>query len=195
MLSTDVVSAPYAPPISRPGILLLNNDIDGDGAVLGNGQDYEETDTTDPVYPTDFKVDVNGINGSKSDVHIRYGVNSQVPILRFAHGPLRLTAVAEPGHRDPKCSQPSQPRLVQRSLDRQPEHDRRSLKNNGASMLPRSELTSTSRTTTSAVPRRHSLTPMFAMSRWSHHYSVKNHFVLFRSNYDSQPREDVAGGI
>jgi len=28
---------------------------------------------------------------------------------------------------------------------------------------------------------------------WSHHYSVKNHFVLFRSNYDSQPRADVAG--
>ena len=30
---------------------------------------------------------------------------------------------------------------------------------------------------------------------WAHHYSVKNHFVLFRSNYDSQPRADVAGGI
>ena len=35
VLGTDVVSAPYAPPFSRPGILLLNNDLDGDGAVLG----------------------------------------------------------------------------------------------------------------------------------------------------------------
>lgn len=77
VLGTDVVSAPYAPPISRPGILLLNNDVDGDGAVLGNNQDYEETDTTDPVYPTDFKVDVSGINGSKADARVRYGVNSK----------------------------------------------------------------------------------------------------------------------
>ncbi|MDP2601531.1 MAG: CARDB domain-containing protein [Deltaproteobacteria bacterium] len=77
VLGTDVVSAPYSPPISRPGILLLNSDIDGDGAVLGNNQDYEETDTTDPVYPTDFKVDVSGINNSKADLRIRYGVNSK----------------------------------------------------------------------------------------------------------------------
>lgn len=77
VLGTDVVSAPYTPPISRPGILLLNNDIDSDGAVLGNGQDYEETDSTDPVYPTDFRVDVSGIDGTKADVRIRYGVNSR----------------------------------------------------------------------------------------------------------------------
>ncbi len=77
VLGTDVVSAPYTPPISRPAILLLNNDIDGDGAVLGNGQDYEETDTTDPVYPTDFRVDVSGIDANKADVRIRYGVNSR----------------------------------------------------------------------------------------------------------------------
>ena len=77
VLGTDVVSAPYAPPISRPAILLLNSDIDGDGAVLGNSQDYEETDTTDPVYPTDFKVDVSGINNTKADVRVRYGVSSK----------------------------------------------------------------------------------------------------------------------
>jgi M6 family metalloprotease-like protein len=77
VLGTDVVSAPYTPPISRPGILLLNNDADGDGAVLTNGTDYEETDTTDPVFPTDFKVDVNGVDGSKADVRVRYGVNSR----------------------------------------------------------------------------------------------------------------------
>lgn len=77
ILGTDVVSSPYEPPISRPAILLLNNDGDGDGAVLGNGQDYEEVDTTDPVYPTDFKIDVSGIDGTKADLRVRYGVNSR----------------------------------------------------------------------------------------------------------------------
>jgi M6 family metalloprotease-like protein len=77
VLGTDVVSAPYTPPISRPAILLLNNDIDGDGAVLDNGLDYEETDTTDPVYPTDFNVSVSGIDSSKADLRVRYGVNSK----------------------------------------------------------------------------------------------------------------------
>ena len=77
VLGTDVVSAPFTAPISRPHILLLNNDIDGDGAVLGNAQDYEETDTTDPVFPTDFRIDVSGIDGTKADVRVRYGVNSR----------------------------------------------------------------------------------------------------------------------
>ena len=71
------MSPPYTAPIARPSILLLNNDGDGDGAVLTNGQDYEETDTTDPVFPTDFKVDVSGVSGSKADVRVRYGVNSR----------------------------------------------------------------------------------------------------------------------
>jgi M6 family metalloprotease-like protein len=77
VLGTDVVSAPYTPPIARPAVLLLNNDIDGDGAVLANGTDYEETDTTDPVFPTDFRVDVSGIDGTKANVRVRYGVNSR----------------------------------------------------------------------------------------------------------------------
>ena len=77
VLGTDVVSGGFAPPISRPKILLLHNDVDGDGAVLGNGQDYEETDTSDPVFPTDFKVDVSAVNGSSAKVRVRYGVNSR----------------------------------------------------------------------------------------------------------------------
>ncbi|MDY7224819.1 CARDB domain-containing protein [Hyalangium rubrum] len=77
VLGTDVVSGPFSPPIARPAILLLNNDGDGDGSVLGNGQDYEETDTTDPVFPTDFRVDVSGEDGTKAEVRIRYGVNSR----------------------------------------------------------------------------------------------------------------------
>jgi len=77
VLGTDVYSDLGTAPIVRRSIMILNNDADGDGPVLGNGADYEETDFTDPVYPTDFKVDVSGIDGSKADVRIRYGVNSR----------------------------------------------------------------------------------------------------------------------
>lgn len=56
---------------------IRSDDADDDGSVLGNGEDYEETDYTDPVYPTDFKVEVNGIDGMKADVHVTYGVNSK----------------------------------------------------------------------------------------------------------------------
>ncbi len=77
VLGTDVVSGSYVAPITRPGLLLLSSDTDGDGPVLANGQDYRETDNTDPVYPVDFDVDVNGIDGSKADLHVRYGVNGK----------------------------------------------------------------------------------------------------------------------
>ncbi|WPU93943.1 hypothetical protein SNE25_00195 [Mucilaginibacter sabulilitoris] len=77
VFGTDVVSAPWVPPISRPVILLLNNDADGDGSVLTNGKDYKETDHTDPTFPTDFKVGVSGINGSNASVRVQYGVNSK----------------------------------------------------------------------------------------------------------------------
>ena len=68
VLGTDAFQP--TPPILRPGVLLLSNDADGDGSVLGNGADYEETDYTDPVYPTDFRVDVSGIDGTKADVEM-----------------------------------------------------------------------------------------------------------------------------
>jgi len=56
----DVVSPPYTPPFSRPGLLLLPQDGDADGEVLSNGENYRETDFSDPTYPTDFRVDVSG---------------------------------------------------------------------------------------------------------------------------------------
>lgn len=77
VVGTDVVSGPYTPPTNRPGILRLRKDADGDGDILSNGEDYKETDTTDPAFPTDFKVSVSGIDGSKADVRIQYGVNSK----------------------------------------------------------------------------------------------------------------------
>lgn len=77
VLVTDVDSTPGDAPISRPFILLVPNDIDGDGSVLINGRDYKETDTTDPTYPTDFKLSVSGITADKADVLVEYGVNSR----------------------------------------------------------------------------------------------------------------------
>jgi M6 family metalloprotease-like protein len=74
VLGTDVASPPYTAPFTRPGILLLPNDADGDGSVLANGQDYEETDFTSAGFPADFRVDIAGVDGTKADVRVRYGV-------------------------------------------------------------------------------------------------------------------------
>jgi M6 family metalloprotease-like protein len=77
VLVTDVDSSPGDAPISRPAILLVNNDPDGDGSVLVNGKDYRETDTTDPTFPTDFKLSVSGITADKADIKVEYGINSK----------------------------------------------------------------------------------------------------------------------
>lgn len=77
VLVTDVDSTPGDAPISRPLIILVPNDVDGDGSVLTNNTDYEETDTTDPTFPTDFKLSVSGITATNADVKVEYGVNSK----------------------------------------------------------------------------------------------------------------------
>jgi M6 family metalloprotease-like protein len=77
VLGSDVVSPPYTPPFSRPGLLLLPPDTDSEGAALSNGENYRETDFSDPTYPTDFRVDVSGIDATKADLRIRYGVLSK----------------------------------------------------------------------------------------------------------------------
>lgn len=74
VLGTDVVSPPYTPPFARPAILLLPPDTGNEGAALSNGENYRETDFSDPTFPTDFRVDVSGIDGSKADLRVRYGV-------------------------------------------------------------------------------------------------------------------------
>jgi M6 family metalloprotease-like protein len=75
VLGTDMVSPPWNPPFARPEILLLGPG--GDGPVLTNGQGYKETDFTDPMFPSDFRADVSGIDGTKADVRIRYGANGK----------------------------------------------------------------------------------------------------------------------
>lgn len=76
-LVTDVDSTPGDAPISRPVIILVGNDLDSDGSVLTNGADYEATDSSDPTYPTDFKLSVSGITADKADSTVQYGINSK----------------------------------------------------------------------------------------------------------------------
>jgi M6 family metalloprotease-like protein len=74
VVGTDVASPPYLPPFARPTVLLLANDSDGDGPVLGNGQNYRETDSTSAGFPADFRADVSGVSAAEANVRIRYGV-------------------------------------------------------------------------------------------------------------------------
>jgi len=77
-LVTDVISSGYPTPIDRPGLLKVPNDPDGDGSVLVNGLDYEETDMTNGLtYPVPFRIVVNGIDGTKANVTIQYGTNNR----------------------------------------------------------------------------------------------------------------------
>jgi M6 family metalloprotease-like protein len=81
VLGTDVSFAEnYEDAARRKPVMLLPNDIDGDGPVLGNGQDYEEQDVSPPDgpnFPTDFSATVTNIDGTKADVRVQYGVYSQ----------------------------------------------------------------------------------------------------------------------
>lgn len=74
VLGTDVVSPPYVAPFSRPGILLLPPDSTPHGDVLSAGEDYRETDFSDPTFPSDFRVDVTAIHPDRAELRIRYGV-------------------------------------------------------------------------------------------------------------------------
>jgi M6 family metalloprotease-like protein len=77
VLVTDVDSTPGDAPISRPLIIRVRNDADGDGSVLVNGLDYRETDSSDPTFPTDFRMRAVGVSATKADIKVEYGVNSR----------------------------------------------------------------------------------------------------------------------
>lgn len=70
VLGTDVVSPTFTVPQSRRGIILLPNDPDGDGPVLGAGADYEEAD---PSGPAQFSLDVVSTTADSARVRVRYG--------------------------------------------------------------------------------------------------------------------------
>ncbi|WP_157975930.1 CARDB domain-containing protein [Lewinella sp. IMCC34191] len=77
VLGTDVVSMPYTPPFQRPAILLLPNDGDGDGSVLNTGNDYRETDFTDPTFPAELVATVTDRSGGAATINVKYGVNGK----------------------------------------------------------------------------------------------------------------------
>ena len=77
VIGTDGITGLFVPPFERPGLLFLANDADGDGQILGNTEDYEEVDFSDPTFPTDFKVSVTSEDGNKAEVRVQYGVNSK----------------------------------------------------------------------------------------------------------------------
>jgi hypothetical protein len=72
VLGTDVRSGSFEPVFLRPDILLLANN-----PVQGNGGSYAEVDHSTPIYPVEFRTDVSGIDGTKADLRIRYGVNDR----------------------------------------------------------------------------------------------------------------------
>jgi hypothetical protein len=74
VLGTDVVSNPGVAPVARPVILKLPTHPSDDGAVLGDGDHYQEIDPTDGL---EFRADVSGIDGTKADLRIRYGANGR----------------------------------------------------------------------------------------------------------------------
>ncbi|MFT6804288.1 MAG: M6 family metalloprotease-like protein [Nitriliruptoraceae bacterium] len=83
IIGTDMLSDTSTAPVVRRQIILLPDDVDGDGPIIDTGEDYEETDVTDPMFPTDFKVDVVSIDGDTADIRIRYGASSRPdPSLR-----------------------------------------------------------------------------------------------------------------
>ena len=77
VLGTDAISNPSTAPTSRPTILLLADDRDGDGAVLGTGQDFSALDYSEPTFPAEFHVTVKAIGGGKAVVNVKYGVNGK----------------------------------------------------------------------------------------------------------------------
>jgi len=77
VLGTDVSSAPFSPPIARPGILLLSTIVPSAGPVLGNTDIYRETDTTSPVFPVEFTATASNFTGNTADLRIQYGINGK----------------------------------------------------------------------------------------------------------------------
>ncbi|KAH0559308.1 hypothetical protein GP486_004181 [Trichoglossum hirsutum] len=73
VLLTDVHL--YSDLTTRPvQILLAPIDSDGDGPVLGNGQDFHEAEPLSSS-ATNFRAAVSGINNTKADINIQYGID------------------------------------------------------------------------------------------------------------------------
>jgi M6 family metalloprotease-like protein len=73
VLMTDLATDQWDGAQRRKPLLLQRNDADGDGPVLGQGQDFKERD----FVGNDFVVDVTQIVGQQARVHVSYGAGSQ----------------------------------------------------------------------------------------------------------------------
>lgn len=71
---TDVTSDTFVTPVSRPPIVLVHNDADGDGPVLPSGKDYQDTDP-----PTQMKLVVRVISteADRAQVHLSYNAGGR----------------------------------------------------------------------------------------------------------------------
>jgi hypothetical protein len=81
VLGTHFISGDIEPP-DRRMLLKIRNDADIDNGEFQHGDDYEETDTTSPKYPNDFKMEVLETQADFARVHILYGDAKPDPQIR-----------------------------------------------------------------------------------------------------------------
>ncbi|MEV4456953.1 hypothetical protein [Microbispora sp. NPDC049633] len=111
VLGTDVFQA-SAEDMARPLILLLPNDVDGDGPVLAvAGRDYEESDVTNPDRMNDFRLTrlLPNLTDPADDVRVR------VEYVGAHRAELQITPARGNGHwksPDIDIDGPSGPNIV-----------------------------------------------------------------------------------
>jgi M6 family metalloprotease-like protein len=71
---TDVTSENFSPPIQRPRILFVPDDIDADGRILGVSSDFT---ATDPGTGFELEVSVVSTDEDNAVVRVRYGSNGR----------------------------------------------------------------------------------------------------------------------
>ena len=81
VVGTDYVSGD-TPPTNRRPLTLLRDDSDFDGGTFGLGDDYEESDTSDPSYPNDFRMEVLETANEFARVRLRYADAKPDPSIR-----------------------------------------------------------------------------------------------------------------
>lgn len=68
------MSDSFAPPVARPPIVFVRNDIDGDGPILGTGSDMEEKD---PGTQMDLVIEVVSTAADNAVIKVKYGSNGK----------------------------------------------------------------------------------------------------------------------
>ncbi|KAH6951060.1 hypothetical protein BKA56DRAFT_606199 [Ilyonectria sp. MPI-CAGE-AT-0026] len=74
VMVTDVISEGSTFPISRPLVLFVHDDVDGDGRLIDVGQDFEERQ---PPTALDLAVTVVSKTSTRAVVHVSYGSNGR----------------------------------------------------------------------------------------------------------------------